>query len=107
MELVKFDYVDMGKRIRHFRRQCKLTQGDLAEQIDVSTSFVGHVERGTRKASIETLFCISQVLHQPLDIIVGGFSIADGQEKPTQIQTRILSDIAMVLDSYMNDWQQP
>lgn len=106
MELDELDYVGMGKRIRHFRQQLKLTQGVFAEQIDVSPSFVGHLERGTRKASLATLFRISQVLRQPLDIIVGGFYIASRQEKSTQIQTRILSDIAMVLGTYMNEQQQ-
>ena len=53
------DYVDMGKRVRKQRQLIGLTQQELAERIGVSTSFVGHVERGTRKASLETLVALS------------------------------------------------
>lgn len=55
------DYIVMGQRIRHYRIKKHLTQEQLAEQVDMSSSFVGHIERGTRVASLETLMklCIA------------------------------------------------
>ena len=57
------DYVDIGRRIRIQRRQLNLTQGELAKLIGVSSSFIGHLERGTRQASLETLVALANELH--------------------------------------------
>ena len=48
------DYIALGKRVRKLRKKMKLTQEQLSEQLDISTSFLGHIERGTRIASIDT-----------------------------------------------------
>lgn len=66
------DYVDMGKRVRKQRQLIGLTQQELAERIGVSTSFVGHVERGTRKASLETLVALSNALGVGVDYLLAG-----------------------------------
>ena len=64
------DYVDMGKRVRKQRQLIGLTQQELAERIGVSTSFVGHVERGTRKASLETVINIANALGVSADTLL-------------------------------------
>jgi len=56
------DYKDLGKRIRELRRSTGLTQEVLAEKCGISASFLGHIERGTRVASIETLVCLCNTL---------------------------------------------
>lgn len=55
------DYIDLGRRVKELRRKQSLTQEALAEKLDISTSFLGHIERGTRIASLETLvkLCIA------------------------------------------------
>ncbi|MBR3763820.1 MAG: helix-turn-helix transcriptional regulator [Clostridia bacterium] len=60
--MIKIDYKDLGKRVRELRRASDLTQEELAEQCGISASFLGHIERGTRVASIETLVCICNTL---------------------------------------------
>lgn len=49
------DYRDMGRKIREQRKARGLTQEQLAEQLGISASFLGHLERGTRIASLDTL----------------------------------------------------
>ena len=39
-----------------------MTQEELAAAIDVSTSFIGHIERGTRKLSVDTLVKLADAL---------------------------------------------
>lgn len=56
------DYKDFGKQVRMARRQNNLTQERLAEMIGISSSFLGHIERGTRVASLETLVAICNTL---------------------------------------------
>ena len=57
------DYKDMGARIRAARRQQSYTQECLAEKVGISASFLGHIERGTRVASLETLVALCNVLN--------------------------------------------
>ena len=49
------DYIDLGRRVKELRKKQHMTQEALAEKLDISTSFLGHIERGTRVASLETL----------------------------------------------------
>ena len=60
--MVTIDYKDLGKRVRELRRKMGLTQETLAEKCGISASFMGHIERGTRVASIETLVGLCNLL---------------------------------------------
>lgn len=65
------DYEAIGQRIRAHRKLNNLTQSQLAEMIGRSTAFIGHIERGTRTMSIETLCKLSEALHITTDCILG------------------------------------
>ena len=56
------DYKDLGRRIRTIRRELRLTQEELAEKVGISASFLGHVERGSRVASLDTLVALCNTL---------------------------------------------
>lgn len=56
------DYKDLGRRIRILRRKNSLTQEELAEKAGISASFMGHIERGSRIASLETLVALCNTL---------------------------------------------
>ena len=64
------DYLDLGKKIRQIRRQQSLTQEQLAELTGISASFLGHIERGTRIASIDTLVDLCNTLHVSPDYLL-------------------------------------
>ena len=40
------DYEALGKRVRQQRKLANMTQSQLAAAIQVSTSYIGHFERG-------------------------------------------------------------
>ena len=61
------DYAGLGKRIRKNRKLLHLTQEELADLAGISLSFMGHIERGSRKASIETLVNIAAALNVSID----------------------------------------
>jgi transcriptional regulator with XRE-family HTH domain len=65
------DYVLLGKRVRIRRTVLELTQEGLAEKIGVSTSFIGHIERGSRKLSVETLYALCKALDTSADFLLG------------------------------------
>ena len=56
------DYKDLGQRVRVIRRRHSLTQEELAEKVGISASFLGHIERGSRIASLETLVALCNTL---------------------------------------------
>ena len=55
-------YEGLGKRIRQQRILAQMTQEKLAEKAGISLSFLGHIERGTRKASLDTLVRLCNAL---------------------------------------------
>jgi transcriptional regulator with XRE-family HTH domain len=65
-----FNYVAMGQRIKSARKKKKLTQEQLAELCDLSTAHIGHVERGSRALSIETLVKLALVLDVSTDYLL-------------------------------------
>ena len=71
----EIDYAALGERIRESRKLAKLTQEELAEAIALSVSHVGHIERGSRIPSIDTLVKMSHTLHVSIDyLLLGDFS---------------------------------
>lgn len=64
------DYAALGKRIRTRRKMMGLTQEALAEKLGISCSFVGHIERGSRKMSMETLIKISDIMGVSCDYLL-------------------------------------
>ena len=66
------DYKRVGLRIQKQRKEKGLSQEQLAELIGISLSFLGHIERGTRKASVETLARICKALDADMHYIVFG-----------------------------------
>ncbi len=99
------DYVDMGRRIRIQRTKLNLTQGQLAKKIGVSASFVGHLERGTRQASLETLVALANELDISTDYMLASSldrtSLANMLQPFTEHQLDTMQEIVALLDSYV------
>ena len=64
-------YKTLGRRIRQQRIKKKYTQAQLAEFADISLSFYGHIERGTRKMSLDTFCKIAEALECSADELLG------------------------------------
>lgn len=61
------EYLQLGLKIAYYRKLRGLTQEQLAEKVDCSPAFIGHVEApNIKKAiSLDTLFDIASVLDVP------------------------------------------
>lgn len=96
----------MGRRIRTLRKQQHLTQAELAARVGISTSFMGHIERGTRIASLETLVSLSDALEISLDAMVKGMDTAGFGTAPSNMtaKMRMLNDVMRVLNEHSNEW---
>lgn len=62
------EYKQLGLRIAYYRKLKGFTQESLAEKIDRSAAFIGHVEAPDVKKSVSlgTLFAIAKVLDVPV-----------------------------------------
>ena len=63
----EMEYLQVGLKIAYYRKLRGLTQEELAERIDRTPAFIGHVEAPNIKkaVSLDTLFEISSVLDVP------------------------------------------
>ncbi len=55
----------LGKRIREERKRLGITQESLATRAKISVNFLGHIERGTKKASLKTIERLAYALEVP------------------------------------------
>ena len=62
-------YKKIGNNIRKQRKKQNLTQENLAEIADISSNFLGQIERSTKKASLETIQKIADALKIPVSSI--------------------------------------
>jgi transcriptional regulator with XRE-family HTH domain len=96
-------YTALGKKIRKARQARMLTQETLAEKSGISASFLGHIERGSRKASLETVINLAnalgvganELLAESLVFMRGGVKI-DGDER----KARLVAAIFETLDEH-------
>jgi len=54
------DYTFLGKRIREERLRLNLTQEHLAEEINISTAYLGQIERGERHITLDKLIPLAE-----------------------------------------------
>lgn len=66
-EQYKDEFTQLGLKIAYYRKWRGYTQEQLAEKIDRSAAFIGHVEAPNVKKSVslKTLFAISKALDVP------------------------------------------
>ena len=85
----ELDYIAIGDRIRKYRELSRMTQEQLSESCSLSTGYIGHLERGTRSPSLETLVKVSQILRVSLDDLVFG---------KTEINNNMIKILALTLE---------
>lgn len=61
---------ELGKRIREERTRIGLTQEQVAEFIDVSTTYIGFIERGERSVTLEKLILLAECFHVSIDTLI-------------------------------------
>ena len=68
------DYKAIGRRIAFYRKRKLYTQSSLAEQLDISESYVSQVECGKVKISLYRLNQIAEILDINLALLVSDSS---------------------------------
>lgn len=64
------NYKEIGTRIRKYRKLKNISQEELAEKIDISTTHMSHIETGSTKLSLQVLVDIAQILEVSTDTLI-------------------------------------
>ena len=70
------DYKRLGLRIREERLRLHLTQAQLAEDVEISDTYMGAIERGERSLTLDTLVRLVNRLGVTVDYLLAD-SVAD------------------------------
>ena len=62
----------LGERIKQLRRQCKLSQDEVADRINLSRSTINNIERGNQRPSVEFIIELSRITGESTDSILLG-----------------------------------
>lgn len=103
----------IGKNIRKFREIKKLRQEDLAEKTDLTTNYIGMIERGERIPSLETFINILNSLGVSADMVLSdvldnGYKVKDSllNEKLEKLVPEDRNRIYEVIDTMMKHSKQ-
>ncbi len=77
----------IGKNIRKYRKEKDIRQDKLAEMADLSTNYIGMIERGEKVPSLETFLKICEALDVSADML-----LADTNYNGYRVRDSILSD---------------
>lgn len=103
----------IGKNIRKFREIKKLRQEDLAEKTDLTTNYIGMIERGEKIPSLETFINILNSLGVSADMVLSdvldnGYTVNDSllNEKLEKLVPEDRNRIYEVIDTMMKHSKQ-
>lgn len=102
------DYISLGRQVRRQRQNMNMTQERLAEKAGISASFLGHIERGSRKASLETLINIANALNVGTDkLLVDSLNLRYNIESMGAFDANkrhLLQEVLRVLQDNIDSW---
>lgn len=97
----KINCIALGKKFKTGRENLNLTQSALAEEVEVSTNFIGQLERGERVPSLYTTVRLANKLSLSLDSLLAEsltYNVAEEKELYlTDKQKAVLSSIVKTI----------
>jgi transcriptional regulator with XRE-family HTH domain len=108
----------IGRRIKESRTHKHMSQAELAERVDMSVSYISHIETAKKQASLDSLVRIANVLGVTVDHMLNGNQSNDSTEYRTDLEQlvegctsyekRIIYEIALATKKSLHDnkWLQ-
>lgn len=84
------DYYKIGQRIRKIRKAHGLSQEELAEKIDISTTHMSHIETGNTKLSLPVFLNLAAALDVRTDDLL--------DDAPRATTSAAMEEISSVLE---------
>ena len=95
----------LGERIKSARRECGMTQKDLADKTGMTYQQISQYERNERQPKVETLIRISNALNKSLESFVNYeemFAANAIQKSHVVVPTEMLDDILDIMDVFVS-----
>ena len=92
------DYTLLGQRIKEERIKLNLTQAELAEDINISDTYMSQIETGKRSLTLDTLVILVNRLGVSIDYIMKDFVKETDENSYNQIR--------QIIDSQSNENKQ-
>ena len=73
--LASVNHKQIGYRIKEVREQNNFSQAQLAEETELSISYISHIENAKRKASLESIIRIVNALGITVDELLAGVQL--------------------------------
>ena len=84
------DYYQIGQQIRKIRKAQGLSQEELAEKVNISTTHMSHIETGNTKLSLPVFVDIAAALEVRMDDLL--------DNAPAATTNSSLDEIAVILE---------
>lgn len=88
------NFLALGMRIKNKRLSKNLTQEQLAEMVELSAVYIGQIERGERKMTIETLVKLANALDSSVEELLN-----DSTKENTNSKLQELLNVAKGLNN--------
>lgn len=88
---MRADYKEIGRLIRKYRKARGMTQGELAEAIDISPTHMSHIETAGTKLSLPVLLDVADSLDVSLTSLIS--------EQPIQGKEALIEEASGILTS--------
>ena len=109
------DYYKIGQQIRKIRKAHGLSQEELAEKVNISTTHMSHIETGNTKLSLPVLVDIATALEVRTDDLLNSNpaaatssamdEIASVLERCTAKESKVIADVVratkLSMDKYL------
>lgn len=109
------DYYKIGQQIRKIRKAHNLSQEELAEMVNISTTHMSHIETGNTKLSLPVLVDIASALEVRTDDLLNNDpaattgtaldEIAAVLERCTARESKVITDVVkaakLSMDKYL------
>ena len=95
------NYTVLGHKVRLLRKARHITQEELARQVGISASFLGHIERGTRILSLDTLLALCDTLGVTPNDLLSVEAFATQQELPTTLSEKEQRQLKEIIALYL------
>lgn len=96
------DYSKLGERIREERLKRHLTQEKLAEAVDISTTYMGQIERGEKSLTLDTLVKITNNFDVTADYLMrdslSAYRLEDHEEWNRLLDGRTTEEKRILMD---------
>lgn len=95
-------YKVLGENIKQQRLKLKLTQEQLSEKLNISTSYLGRIERGERNLQLDTLLKIANIFDVSVDYLLRGDKFSNDKLLSSEINKLLIGlsskEMNLILD---------